>query len=141
VASGTVVRAGWSGGGGNSVYIKHDNGYETRYLHFSRIAVGLRAGHRVSQGELIGYVGSTGLATGPHLHYELLKGGTHVNPLDEHRKLPPGQPIPAAALAAFVAHRDRQAWRFAGSPDRPLGRLARAVTPAAPATSTATAGD
>lgn len=128
VASGTVTRAGWTGGGGNSVYIKHDNGYETRYLHFSKIASGLRAGMRVSQGELIGYVGSTGLSTGPHLHYELLKGGTHVNPLDEHRKLPPGQPIPAAALAAYVEHRDRQAYRFAGAPDRPLGRLARAVT-------------
>ncbi|BCS31266.1 peptidase M24 [Luteitalea sp. TBR-22] len=129
VASGTVVRAGWTGGGGNSVYIKHDNGYETRYLHFSRIAPGLRAGMRVSQGELIGYVGSTGLSTGPHLHYELLKGGVHVNPLDEHRKLPPGQPIPAGALAAYIAHRDRQAYRFAGSPDRPLGRLAQAVVP------------
>ncbi|MCC6162913.1 MAG: M23 family metallopeptidase [Acidobacteria bacterium] len=129
VASGTVVRAGWTNGGGNSVYVKHDNGYETRYLHFSRIAGGLRAGMRVSQGELIGYVGSTGLATGPHLHYELLKGGVHVNPLDEHRKLPPGQPIPAGALDAYIAHRDRQAWRFAGSPDRPLGQLARAVRP------------
>ncbi len=128
VASGTVTRAGWTGGGGNSVYIKHDNGYETRYLHFSKIASGLRAGMRVSQGELIGYVGSTGLSTGPHLHYELLKGGTHVNPLDEHRKLPPGQPIPSAALAAYVEHRDRQAYRFAGAPDRPLGQLARAVT-------------
>ncbi len=129
VAGGTVVRAGWTGGGGNSVYVKHDNGYETRYLHFSRIAGGLRAGMRVSQGELIGYVGSTGLSTGPHLHYELLKGGVHVNPLDEHRKLPPGQPIPAGALNAYIAHRDRQAWRFAGSPDRPLGQLARAVRP------------
>lgn len=134
VASGTVVRAGWTGGGGNSVYLKHDNGYETRYLHFSRIAPGLRAGMRVAQGELIGYVGSTGLSTGPHLHYELLKGGVHVNPLDEHRKLPPGQPIPAGALAAYVEHRDRQAYRFAGSPDRPLGRLARAVAPAPPVT-------
>jgi len=135
VASGIVVRAGWTGGGGNSVYIKHDNGYETRYLHFSRIASGLRAGMRVTQGEVIGYVGSTGLSTGAHLHYELLKGGTHVNPLDEHRKLPPGQPIPATSLAAYYAHRDRQAWRFAGSPDRPLGFLARAVAPAAPAVS------
>ncbi len=129
VASGTVVRAGWTGGGGNSVYIRHDNGYETRYLHFSRIAPGIKAGVRVAQGEHIGNVGSTGLSTGPHLHYELLKGGTHVNPLDEHRKLPPGQPIPAAHLAAYVEHRDRQAWRFAGSPDRPLGQLARAITP------------
>lgn len=133
VASGTVVRAGWTGGGGNSVYIRHDNGYETRYLHFSRIASGIRQGTRVSQGELIGNVGSTGLSTGPHLHYELLKAGTHVNPLDEHRKLPPGQPIPAGALAAFIEHRDRQSWRFAGSADRPLGRLAQAVVPAAPA--------
>ena len=131
VSSGTIIRAGWTGGGGNSVYIRHDNGYETRYLHFSRIASGIRAGVRVSQGELIGNVGSTGLSTGPHLHYELLKAGTHVNPLDEHRKLPPGQPIPSAALAAFVEHRDRQSWRFAGSPDRPRGRLAQAVTAAA----------
>lgn len=130
VASGTVVRAGWTGGGGNSVYIRHDNGYETRYLHFSRIAPGIRAGVRVAQGEVIGNVGSTGLSTGPHLHYELLKGGTHVNPLEEHRKLPPGQPIPEASLAAYIAHRDRQAWRFAGSPDRALGRLAQAVTAA-----------
>jgi murein DD-endopeptidase MepM/ murein hydrolase activator NlpD len=135
VASGTIVRAGWTGGGGNSVYIRHDNGYETRYLHLSRIASGIRPGTRVSQGELIGNVGSTGLSTGPHLHYELLKGGTHVNPLDEHRKLPPGQPIPPATLAAYVAHRDRQAWRFAGSPDRPLGRLARAATAGGAATS------
>ena len=71
VASGTVVRAGWTGGGGNSVYIRHDNGYETRYLHFSRIAPGIRAGVRVAQGEVIGSVGSTGLSTAPHLHYEL----------------------------------------------------------------------
>lgn len=130
VASGTVVRAGWTNGGGNSVYIRHDNGYETRYLHFSKIASDVRTGTRVVQGDVIGYVGATGLATGPHLHYELLKGGKHVNPLDEHRKLPPGQPIPAAALAAFVDYRDRQSSRFAGSPDRPLGQLARAVTTA-----------
>ncbi len=133
VSSGTIIRAGWTGGGGNSVYIRHDNGYETRYLHFSRIAPGIRAGVRVAQGELIGNVGSTGLSTGPHLHYELLKAGTHVNPLDEHRKLPPGQPIPSAALAAFIEHRDRQSWRFAGSPDRPRGQLAQAVTSPAPA--------
>jgi murein DD-endopeptidase MepM/ murein hydrolase activator NlpD len=127
VSSGTVVRAGWTSGGGNSVYIRHNNGYETRYLHFSSIAPGIRAGARVAQGELIGKVGKTGLATGPHLHYELLKNGVHVNPLDEHRKLPPGQPIPQARLAAFLAHRERTELRFAGAVDRPTATLASAV--------------
>ena len=133
VASGTVVRAGWTGGGGNAVFVRHDNGYETRYLHLSAIAQGIRGGSRLTQGELIGKVGSTGLSTGPHLHYELLKGGTHVNPLDEHRKLPPGQPIPGVHRAAFLEHSSRAAWRFAGSGDHPVGRLARAVPAAQPA--------
>ena len=136
VASGTVVRAGWTGGGGNSVYIRHDSGYETRYLHFSRIASGIRAGVRVSQGEHIGNVGSTGLSTGAHLHYELLKGGTHVNPLDEHRKLPPGQPIPegrwpptsSTATVSRGALRARPTVRSASWPARPphaAGRQSR----------------
>jgi murein DD-endopeptidase MepM/ murein hydrolase activator NlpD len=134
VASGTVVRAGWTGGGGNSVFIRHNNGYETRYLHFSKIAKGIRAGARVAQGEVIGYVGKTGLATGPHLHYELLKNGKHVNPLDEHRKLPPGQPIPQQHLAAFIAQRERTELRFAGAVDRPTATLARAIPVQSPAT-------
>lgn len=134
VASGTVVRAGWTSGGGNSVFIRHNNGYETRYLHFSKIAPGIRVGSRVMQGELIGKVGKTGLATGPHLHYELLKNGKHVNPLDEHRKLPPGQPIPEAHRATFLAQRERTELRFAGAIDRPTATLAKAVTrPAQPA--------
>jgi murein DD-endopeptidase MepM/ murein hydrolase activator NlpD len=133
VSSGTVIRAGWTRGGGNSVYIRHSNGYETRYLHFSSIAPGIRAGVRVAQGELIGKVGRTGLATGPHLHYELLKNGVHVNPLDEHRKLPPGQPIPQTRLAAFLAHRERTELRFAGAVDRPTATLASAVLASAPA--------
>lgn len=141
VSSGTVVRAGWTGGGGNSVFIRHNNGYESRYLHFSKIAPGIRVGARVAQGELIGQVGSTGLSTGPHLHYELLKNGTHVNPLDEHRKLPPGQPIPQAQLATFLAHRARTELRFAGAVDRPTATLASAVTTSAPATTPALGDD
>jgi murein DD-endopeptidase MepM/ murein hydrolase activator NlpD len=124
VSSGSVVRAGWTGGGGNSVYIRHSNGYETRYLHLSSIAPGIRAGARVGQSEMIGKVGATGLATGPHLHYELLRNGAHVNPLEEHRKMPPGMPIPRNQLAHFLEHRERAELRFAGALDRPAGTLA-----------------
>lgn len=103
VANGTVVSAGWSGGGGNMVRLRHANGFETYYLHLSSIAKGVRAGAHVDQGRLIGKVGATGVATGPHLDYRLKKNGVFVNPLTEHRKLPPGEPIPPGALAAFRA--------------------------------------
>jgi murein DD-endopeptidase MepM/ murein hydrolase activator NlpD len=129
-SAGTVVRAGWIGGGGNSVFIRHANGYETRYLHLSRINPGIRSGAKVAQGETIGLVGRTGLATGPHLHYELLKHGKHVNPLVEHRNMPPGLPIPDAHLAAYLTHRARTELRFAGNVDRPAGTLAFAATDA-----------
>lgn len=105
-ANGTVLSAGWSGGGGNMVHLRHSSGFETYYLHLSSIARGVRAGARVDQGQLIGRVGATGTATGPHLDYRLKKNGIFVNPLTEHRKLPPGEPISAAQLAAFRAHRD-----------------------------------
>lgn len=104
VANGSVVSAGWSGGGGNMVHLRHTNGFETYYLHLSAIAGGIRPGVHVSQGQLIGRVGATGVATGPHLDYRLKKNGVFVNPLIEHRKLPPGEPIAAAQLAAFRAH-------------------------------------
>ncbi len=106
VAKGTVLSAGWSGGGGNMVRLRHASGFETYYLHLSSIAKGVHAGARVEQGELIGRVGATGTATGPHLDYRLKKNGVFVNPLLEHRKLPPGEPISAAQLAAFRAQRD-----------------------------------
>jgi len=106
VAHGVVVSAGWSGGGGNMVRLRHANGFETYYLHLSSIAKGVRSGARVTQGQLIGKVGATGTATGPHLDYRLKKNGVFVNPMTEHRKLPPGEPIPAAQLAAFHSHRD-----------------------------------
>jgi len=106
VASGTVLSAGWSGGGGNMVRLRHASGFESYYLHLSAFASGIRAGVHVDQGQLIARVGATGDATGPHLDYRLRKNGVFVNPLTEHRKLPPGEPIPGAQLAAFRSMAD-----------------------------------
>ena len=105
VAPGVVTMSGWTGGGGRTVKVRHPNGYETEYLHLSSIAV--RSGQRVSQGDLVGRVGKTGLATGPHLHYGLKKNGRYVNPIIEHRNMPPGEPVPAAFVNAFASDRDR----------------------------------
>ena len=81
IGDGTVLSAGWSGGGGNTVKIRHNSVYTTAYLHLSRYAKGIRAGVRVRQGDVIGYVGSTGVSTGPHLDFRVWKNGTPVNPL------------------------------------------------------------
>lgn len=105
VAPGVVTLAGWTSGGGRTVRVRHPNGYESEYLHLS--AVNVRAGARVSQGDLIGRVGATGLATGPHLHYGLRKNGSYVNPILEHRNMPPGEPVPATLLTLFNLERDR----------------------------------
>ena len=107
VSPGTVTMAAWTRGGGRTVKLRHASGYETAYLHLSSFGAGVRAGVHVSQGQLIGRVGATGLATGPHLHYELKKNGAHVNPAVEHRKLPPGEPVPAAQMEAFSKVRDQ----------------------------------
>lgn len=107
VAAGTVVSAGWSGGGGNMVRIRHASGFESYYLHLSGFGKGIRGGVHVDQGQLIGRVGATGTATGPHLDYRLRKNGVFVNPLIEHRKLPPGEPISTVQLAAFREQRDK----------------------------------
>jgi murein DD-endopeptidase MepM/ murein hydrolase activator NlpD len=105
VANGTVLEAGWNGEAGRMVHIRHASGYETLYMHLSSIAV--RAGQHVSQGDLVGRVGMTGMATGPHLDYRVKRNGGYLNPLLVHRSLPPGEPIPAAYLAQFQAERDR----------------------------------
>lgn len=105
VAPGTVTLAGWTAGGGRTVRVRHQNGYDSEYLHLSAIEV--RAGERVSQGDLIGKVGATGLATAPHLHYGLRRHGAFVNPVVEHRNMPPGEPIPAAEMDAYTALRVR----------------------------------
>jgi murein DD-endopeptidase MepM/ murein hydrolase activator NlpD len=107
VAAGTVTSAGWSGGGGNMVHIRHASGFETFYLHLSAFGRGIRTGAHVDQGQLIGRVGATGTATGPHLDYRLKKNGVFVNPLSEHSKMPPGEPIDTRTLPAFRTARDR----------------------------------
>lgn len=99
VAPGTVSFAGWTNGGGRTVRVRHPNGYESEYLHLSAISV--RAGERVSQGDVVGKVGATGLATGPHLHYGLRRDGRYVNPVVEHRNMPPGEPIAPHEMDGF----------------------------------------
>ncbi len=87
--SGTVTRARWCGGGGNCVKIKHNSTYETIYAHMRAFAKGIKEGRKVKQGQIIGYVGSTGLSTGPHLHYEVIVNGKKVN--SQKLKLPSGK--------------------------------------------------
>ena len=107
VSSGTVVSATRDNANGRMVRLRHASGYETYYLHLSAFASGIRRGARVAQGQTIGAVGSTGLATGPHLHYGLKKNGTWVDPLREHRSMPPGDPVRAGAMEAFRVVRDK----------------------------------
>ncbi|MFQ5656346.1 MAG: M23 family metallopeptidase [Candidatus Methylomirabilales bacterium] len=105
VAGGVVLKAGWDGGSGKSVLIKHRLGYRTMYNHLSRFAKGIRKGVRVRQKQVIGYVGSTGLSTGPHLDYRVIKNGRFVNPLTQ--KFIPGNPIPKSKRAEFRRLRAR----------------------------------
>jgi murein DD-endopeptidase MepM/ murein hydrolase activator NlpD len=105
IADAAVVSARYTAGGGNTVTLRHAGGYESRYLHLSAFGAGVRAGARVSQGQVIGRVGATGLVTGAHLHYELLRNGTHVNPVAEQKRNPPGAPIAAGDQPAFAARR------------------------------------
>ena len=86
---GVVKKAGWCGGGGNCVVIKHNSTYQTVYAHMSKFAKGIRSGVRVRQAQIIGYVGSTGKSTGPHLHYEVIVNGKKIN--SQKLKLPSGK--------------------------------------------------
>ncbi|MFZ2188362.1 MAG: peptidoglycan DD-metalloendopeptidase family protein [Candidatus Moraniibacteriota bacterium] len=98
-ARGTVISASWSGGWGNMVRLEHDNGYTTHYGHLSAFAKGLRSGARVDQGQLVGYVGSTGWSTGPHLDYGIKLNGTPVNPLK--LDMPKGEPLSGEKLPQY----------------------------------------
>ncbi len=91
IGDGTVISKGWGGGGGNTVKIRHNSVYTTAYLHLSKYAAYLKVGDRVSQGQVIGYVGATGTATGPHLDFRVWKNGTPINPLT--MESPPSEPI------------------------------------------------
>ncbi len=99
IGDGTVLSVGWTNGGGNTVKIRHNSTYTTSYMHLSRYAKGIKAGVHVSQGDVIGYVGATGVATGPHLDFRVWKDGTPVNPLTLDS--PSGEPIKPENLAAL----------------------------------------
>ena len=101
--SGTVTRARWCGGGGNCVKIKHNSTYETIYAHMKAFAKGIKEGKKVKQGQIIGYVGSTGMSTGPHLHYEVIVNGKKVN--SQKLKLPSGRILKGNARNEFELKR------------------------------------
>ena len=103
--NGVVAKAGWSSGYGKQTVLRHANGYETSYSHQTKFAKGIKPGVRVKQGQVIGYVGTTGLSTGPHLHYEMRVNGTRVDPM--RVRLPKGKVLVGADLEAFKRERDR----------------------------------
>jgi murein DD-endopeptidase MepM/ murein hydrolase activator NlpD len=103
-AGGVVAFAGWDGGGGKTVKVRHPNGYLTAYLHLSRYAAGIHAGARVRQGDVIGHVGATGLATAAHLDYRVQRQGRWIDPLALVQV--PAPDIPVAELADFRSLRD-----------------------------------
>ncbi|GAB4269678.1 MAG: M23 family metallopeptidase [Deferrisomatales bacterium] len=124
VGDGVVVRKGYTRGNGNFIKLRHNAAYETLYLHMSRFAKGMRKGRKVAQGEVIGYVGSTGLATGPHLCFRMYRNGSPVNPL--RVKSPAADPVSPANRAAFRA----RAAQLAAQLDSPEVRQARLESPA-----------
>jgi murein DD-endopeptidase MepM/ murein hydrolase activator NlpD len=103
--NGVVEVAGWEGGYGKYVKLKHNNGYETAYGHMSAFAKGLEVGQRVRQGQVIGFVGSTGQSTGAHVHYEILVNGRFVDPM--RIKLPRGRSLEGPMMGTFEKERDR----------------------------------
>ena len=100
---GKIIRAKWCGGGGNCIKIKHNSTYSTIYAHMSKFAVGIKNGVRVKQGQIIGYVGSTGKSTGPHLHYEVIKSGKKIN--SQKLKLPSGKILVGKDRKLFEVNR------------------------------------
>ena len=99
---GVVKKAGWCGGGGNCVKIKHNSTYQTVYAHMSKFARGIKSGVRVKQGQTIGYVGSTGLATGPHVCYRFWVNGKQVDPYKQ--KLPDAKPLEEGRMEEFKTY-------------------------------------
>lgn len=118
---GVVVEAGRKGNYGNTVVLRHPNEIRTLYAHMSRFARGIKVGARVKQGDVIGYVGSTGMSTGPHLHYEVLVRGKHVNPASVVS--PPGRTLTGQDLECFRAAVSELEERFAVLAGRQLSRF------------------
>jgi murein DD-endopeptidase MepM/ murein hydrolase activator NlpD len=107
IGDGTVIRAGWSSGGyGNVLEIRHPNGFITRYGHLSGYTKGIHTGSHVTIGEVVARVGSTGLSTGPHLHFEVIVNGKQRDPRVA-LKSQGGDPVPARERSAFDSLRDR----------------------------------
>ena len=138
VADGVVIYKGWAGGGGNTLKIKHPGSLQTGYMHLSGYAKGIAQGVRVKQGQLIGYVGSTGASTGPHLDYRVWKNGTPIDPL----KIPqePAEPIAQENRRAFEFVRDRIVAELNGEvPDEErITQLDSLAIPATPGTASNT---
>ena len=101
--NGVVTRSRWCGGGGNCIKIKHNSTYQTVYAHMSKFAIGIKEGVRVKQGQIIGYVGSTGKSTGPHLHYEVIENGKKIN--SQKLKLPSGKTLTGGVRNLFEIER------------------------------------
>ena len=106
IGGGKIDFVGWRGGYGNMVDVRHSDNYVSRYAHFSRVAPKLKRGQSIAAGDVIGYVGQTGHATGPHLHFEFLRGGTKINFLAV--RLPKTRQLSGADLARFQRLRDER---------------------------------
>lgn len=105
IGDGTVISADWSGGGGRAVKIRHNGTYSTTYMHLSKYGEGIRAGVRIRQGQVIGYVGSSGLSTGPHLDFRVYKNGQPIDPLK--MESPPAEPVKTENLQKFILEKDK----------------------------------
>ncbi|HIF61816.1 MAG TPA: M23 family metallopeptidase [Candidatus Pelagibacter sp.] len=101
--SGTIISAKWCGGGGNCIKIKHNSTYQTVYAHMKSFARGMKKGKKIRQGQIIGYVGSTGMSTGPHLHYEVIENGKRIN--SQTLRLPSGKVLKGEERKLFEIHR------------------------------------
>jgi murein DD-endopeptidase MepM/ murein hydrolase activator NlpD len=121
--NGTIVHAGRKGSYGIYIRIRHNGNYQTAYAHMKGLARGMRKGRRVSQGQTIGYVGTTGRSTGPHLHYEILRKGRQLNPM--RVRMPSGRKLKATELARFESQRRTLTQRYALLPKSPITTASR----------------
>ena len=131
-ADGVIAFRGRRGGYGNVVDVQHANGFLTRYAHMKAFGPGIRTGVRVTQGQVVGYVGMTGLATGPHLHYEMRRRGTAIDPMSV--ELPPGDPVPEEVWEEWIAARDQRLALLSAVADDARARTIADVTPDRPLT-------